>query len=132
VDLSPGAVAYWHGLYGQGKFIYLIGVCEKSGDVFWFPISSQTKWCQLKPHCREMVEVPRGTVDYLTQRSFIQCFFELHRTPVGSFQELERKGYINWRGLLPRYLPSVRAILVESTLLSEYDIEDALRVIPGD
>lgn len=78
-----------------------------------------------------MVEIPRGTVDYLPVRSFIQCFFELQRTPLGTFNDLDRRGYINWRGTLKQFIPAIRDILEgEPVLLTEYECEDALSVLP--
>lgn len=81
-----------------------------------------------------MVEIPRGTADYLPLRSFIQCFFEIERTPFDRFDELDRRGYINWRGTLQQFIPALRTIFADvSTLLSEYECEDALGVLlPGE
>lgn len=131
MNLTPGTVAHWRELYGQGKFVYILGVCQNTHDVLWLPISSQTKWCAIEPHCREMVEIPKGTADYLSKRSFIQCFFELQRTPIDTFNDLDRQGFINWRGTLEQFIPAIRAILTgEPVLLAEYECEDALRVLP--
>ena len=71
--LEPGTVAYWRGLFGQDKFIYILGVhvpTDPEGhdlppEVLWFTISSQLKWAKSELHRREMVEIPKGTADYL-------------------------------------------------------------------
>jgi hypothetical protein len=131
LDVTPGTVAYWRELCGQGKFIYVSGVCPATRDVLWFPISSQEKWCKIEPHCREMVEIPKGTAEYLSIRSFIQCFFELQRTPIDTFNDLDRRGYINWRGRLEQFIPAIREILASGpALLTEYECEAALRALP--
>ena len=143
MQLTPGTVAYWRDLYdgGQSKFVYILGVhtpADENGsplppEVLWFTISSQTKWTRLAPHCREMVEIPLGCADYLRYRSFIQCFFEVGRTPVDDFRYFEARGYLNFRGYLPQFVPAIREILGRSELLSDYDCEDALNAMnPGE
>jgi hypothetical protein len=136
----PGTVAHWRELYGQDKFIYLLGVCppraseegeRADAEVLWFPISSQTKWTQIEPHRNEMVKIPRGTIADLHLDSYIQCFFKVERTRLDRFLDLDRQGYINWRACLPQYIPQIRDILTTSTLLEEYDCEDALSACGG-
>ena len=131
MQLNAGAIAYWREFEpGRDKFIYILGKTQ-SGEVLSFTISSQEKYLKMEPHKNEMVEIPRGTANYLERRSFIQCFFEVIRTPIVTFQDFERRGYINWRGQLPQFLAAVKVCVNNSELLSEYDREDVLAVMAG-
>jgi hypothetical protein len=133
MTLSPGTIAHWRDFSpGNDKFVYILGI-DSSDVIFSFTISSQVKYLSLVPHKSELIEIPFRTTDFLDRRSFIQCFFEVTRTSLGEFRELERKGAINWRGCMPEFLSTVARIVKDSRLLSGYDqdaILDLLRNLP--
>lgn len=83
----------------------------------------------MEPHRLELVAIPTGTLDCLHRQSFIQCFHEVSRTPLKQFQELDRRGFINYRGSLPQFIPAVITCVEPSELLSGYDQEAVLDLL---
>ena len=118
--LDPGTIAYWRNFRpGSNKFVYLLGQTN-DGVVLSFTISSQTKYLGLYPHNQEMVEIPFRSTDFLDRPSYIQCFFEVERTTLEDFRELERSGTIMYRGCRPEFLPQIAEIVGRSQLLTGY------------
>ena len=106
---------------GQDKFVYILGISD--GEVFSFTISSQTKYLALNATRDQMVEIPFQSTNFLTRPSYIQCFYELTRTPILQFRKLEANGTINYRACRPEFLPSIARIVHNSELLPEEDVE---------
>jgi hypothetical protein len=132
LKLDAGTIAFWLNFSpGHDKFVYILGATV-SDEVLSFTISSQTKYLELEPHRREMVEIPVGTIDCLSRRSFIQCFHEVTITRLRDFQDLDRRGFINWRGTAPQFLQAVRECVFRSELLSEYDKDAVLGLLRPD
>jgi hypothetical protein len=129
MTLKTGTVAHWRNFSpGHDKFIYILGT-NADGDVLSFTISSQAKYLAMHPHAEEMVEIPNGTVECLNRRSFIQCFYDVTRTPVAAFREMERIGQLNYRASLPQYAAAIAAVVQNSELLDGYDQEAVLEVL---
>jgi hypothetical protein len=70
-----------------------------------------------------MVEIPFRSTDFLDRPSYIQCFFEVERTALEKFRELERSGTIMYRGCRPEFMPRIAEIVERSQLLTGYDRE---------
>jgi len=113
---------------GHDKFHYIFGVSDRN-EVCSFTISSQLKYLSLTPHRDHLIEIPFRQTDFLTCRSFIQCFFEITRTPLSLFRELERSGTINYRGCFPKFLEQMAPIIRMSELLSGSDQDCALKTL---
>ncbi len=129
MTLTLGTVAHWIDFEpGHNKFIYILGT-NSANEVLSFTISSQTKYLAMQPHANEMVEIPRGTTDCLNRQCFIQCFYEVRRTPIAAFRELERRGYINYRASLPQFAPAILTAVRNSELLDGYDQEAVLEAL---
>jgi len=125
MNVEAGAVAYWLSFEpGHDKFVYILGT-NSANEVLTFTISSQTKYLSMQPHAHEMVEIPKGTADCFQQVCFIQCFYEVRRTPLPEFRELERRGYIGYRASLPQFVPAIMRCVRDSELLDGYD-QDAV------
>jgi hypothetical protein len=123
--LEAGAVAYWLGFDpGHDKFVYILGT-NSAREVLAFTISSQTKYLSRQPHANEMVEIPVGTANCFQKVCFIQCFYEVRRTPISEFRDLERRGYISYRASLPQFIPAILNCVRNSELLDGYD-QDAV------
>jgi len=129
MTLETGAIAYWRDFDpGCDKFIYILGT-NAASEVLSFTISSQTKYLAMEPHAKEMVEIPRGSIDCLPKTSFIQCFYEVRRTPIHEFRELERLGYISYRATAPQFAIGIFQRVKNSELLDGYDKEAVLEVL---
>ena len=127
--IDPGTVVHWREFRGgHDKFHYILGVNGQS-EVCSFTISSQLRYLSLDPHRSHLIEIPFKQTDFLTCRSFIQCFFELTRTSVSSFNYLDLNGTINYRACLPKFLQPMLTIVGESELLSGTDQECALEIL---
>src|SRR6267154_1775774 len=119
--IEAGAVAYWLDFDpGHNKFVYILGT-DTASDVLCFTISGQAKYLTMLPHANEMVRIPKGTIDCLHKDSFIQCFYEVRRTPLSDFRELERQGYINYRASIPQFVPGILKCVEGSELLAQND-----------
>ena len=130
MQLDPGTIAYWRDFApGQDKFVYLLGVSGE-GEVLSFTISSQQKYLAFGKTKADMIEIPFRSTDFLTRASYIQCFYEVTRTPIAEFSRLEANGTITWRGRRPEFLPRVARIVQASVLLAEED-RDAIRKLIG-
>jgi len=129
MTLTTGTIAHWCNYEpGHDKFIYILGT-NSAGEVLSFTISSQIKYLGMKPHAKEMIEIPKGTAECFNQQCFIQCFYEVRRTLIAEFRELERLGYINYRASLPQFAPAILATTQNSELLDGYDQEAILEVL---
>jgi hypothetical protein len=129
MTLITGTVAHWYSFEpGHNKFVYILGT-NAAGEVLSFTISSQTKYLGMQPHAKEMIEIPKGTAECFNQQCFIQCFYEVRRTPIAEFRELERRGYISYRASLPQFAPAILATIQNSELLDGYDQEAVLEVL---
>jgi hypothetical protein len=127
--LESGTVAYWLNFSaGHDKFVYILGTTADR-IVLSFTISSQAKYLSIEPHRNELIAIPIGTLDCLHRQSFIQCFHEVTRTPLGEFQDLDRRGFVNWRGCLPQYIADVIRCVENSQLLPEDDQEVVLDLL---
>ena len=125
-----GTVVFWRDFApGHDKFVYVVGT-DGNGDVLAFTISSQTKYLAMRPHAVEMVRIPLGTAQCFTVESFIHCFYEVTRTPLDRFEDLQKRGTIRFRASLPQFLPAVRAVVQRSELLDGYDREAVLEALP--
>ena len=129
MTLATGTVAYWRDFVaGQDKFVYILGT-NAAQEVLSFTISSQTKYLVMQPHANEMVEIAKGTIDCLSKNCYIQCFYEVRRTPIAEFMDLERRGFICYRGSLPQFSQAILKVVSESVLLDGYDQEAVLEVL---
>jgi hypothetical protein len=129
MTLEVGTIAHWRD-FGPGcdKFIYILGT-NAANEVLSFTISSQLKYLAMQPHAQEMVEIPRGTVECLQKTSFIQCFYEVQRTPISDFRDLERRGCINYRASLPQFAPAILERVEDSQLLDGYDQDSVIELL---
>ena len=74
--------------------------------------------------------VPHNATAFLRVESIIQCFF-MERLSVTSLCEGFDDGKITNAGKMPvKYLHRIREVVTESLLLRQYDIDDALRLLP--
>ena len=129
MTLESGTIAFWLNFSpGHDKFVYVLGTTADD-IVLSFTISSQTKYLSIEPHRNELVVIPPGTLDCLYRQSFIQCFHEVTRTPVKEFRELDRRGFLNWRGCLPQFIPDIIRCVEDSQLLPEIDQETVLELL---
>jgi hypothetical protein len=129
MTVEAGTVVHWLGFDpGHDKFVYILGL-NSANEVLAFTISSQTKYLSRQPHSNEMVEIPKGTVDCLQRVCYIQCFYEVRRTPISKFRELERRGYINYRAFLPQFVPAIVKCVQNSELLDGYDQEAVIDIL---
>ena len=129
MTLEAGTIAFWRDFEpGHDKFINILGT-NRADDVLSFTISSQTKYLTMQPHANEMVEIPKGTVDCLHKTCFIQCFYEVRRTPISEFRDLERRGFINYRASLPQFAVAIYHRVKDSELLDGYDQEEVLDLL---
>jgi hypothetical protein len=129
MTIETGTVVYWRDFVaGQDKFIYILGT-NSAQEVLSFTISSQTKYLSMYPHAREMVEIAKGTIDCFDRTCYIQCFYEVRRTPIAEFMDLDRRGFICYRGSLPQFSQAIRKIVSESILLEGYDQDAVLEVL---
>jgi hypothetical protein len=76
-----------------------------------------------------MVEIAKGTIDCFDRTCYIQCFYEVRRTPIAEFMDLDRRGFICYRGSLPQFSQAIRKIVSESILLEGYDQDAVLEVL---
>ena len=75
---------------------------------------------------REMLEIPKGTANYLPSVSYNQCWDELLTIPLLAFHGLKT---VMYRGELPQFLNGVRQIVENSEILVEHDRAKALAAI---
>ena len=134
VDLHPGSVLHIKGYTSRGhprknKYILILGQLTDS-EVLGFLISSQLSYLQQESHKREVVRIPDRATAFLRSESIIQCF-ELEYLLVSNLCQGFEQGAITNEGRLPlRYPHKIRAVVQESYLLPQIDIERALSVLP--
>ena len=134
VDLHPGSVLHIKGYTSRGhprknKYILILGQLTDS-EVLGFLISSQLSYLQQESHKREVVRIPDRATAFLRSESIIQCF-ELEYLLVSNLCQGFEQGAITNEGRLPlRYLHKIRAVVQESYLLPQIDIERVLSVLP--
>ena len=134
VDLSAGSVLHVRGFSSRGhlpkdKYVLIIGQ-KSDSEVLGFLISSQLVYLKREPHKNEVVKVPHNATAFLRAESIVQCF-ELERLAFTSLYEGFDDGRISNCGKLPiKYLHKIREVVMESFLLAQRDIDDALKVLP--
>lgn len=129
MTIEVGTIAHWRDFApGHDKFIYILGT-NAANEVLSFTISSQTKYLTMHPHAQEVVEIPKGTAECFQKACFIQCFFEVRRTPIFDFRDLERRGFINYRASLPQFALAIQKCVESSELLDGYDQDEVIGVL---
>jgi hypothetical protein len=134
-DLTPGSVLHIknyssRGHSGKDKYLLIIGSFTES-EALGVLISSQLSYLHQESHKAEVVRIPDRATSFLRHESIIQCF-ELEYLSVSSLREGFEQGAVTNQGRLPiRYLHRVREAVSESRLLSQLDIERALKILPG-
>ena len=104
---------------------------SSDSEALAFLISSQLHYLERESHRREVVRIPAGATTFLRVESIIQCF-SLESLSVTDLCVGFEQGLVTNAGKLPvRYLHKVREVVVESRLLSQQDIERAVRVLPA-
>ena len=135
VDLTPGAVLHIKGFSSRGhpaknKYILILG-CLTDSEVLGFLISSQLAYLKQESHKREVVRIPDKATAFLRFESIIQCF-ELEYLSLSALCDGFDQGTVTNVGrLAQRYLQKVREAVGESRLLSQLDIERALKILPS-
>jgi hypothetical protein len=133
-DLSPGAVLHIKDFSSRGhaaknKFLLVIGQITES-EVLGFLISSQLTYLKQESHKREVVRIPDRATGFLKYESIIQCF-ELESVQISSLCDGFERGLVTNEGRLGlRYLHKVRETVMESRLLTQNDIDRALKILP--
>jgi hypothetical protein len=136
IDLSAGSVLHIRGFASRGhpakdKFLLIIGQKSES-EALGFLISSQLVYLKQDAFKNEVVKVPHNATAFLRFESIIQCF-SLERMSVTSLREGFEDGKINNSGKMPvKYLHRIREVVAGSQLLTQYDIDDALKVLPKE
>jgi hypothetical protein len=134
VDLSAGSVLHVRGFSSRGhppkdKYVLIIGQ-KSDSEVLGFLIASQLVYLKQEPHKNEVVKVPFNATAFLRAESIIQCL-ELERLAFISLCEGFDDGKISNSGKMPiKYLHKIREVVMESFLLAQRDIDDALKVLP--
>ena len=76
-----------------------------------------------------MIEIPQGATNFLTKKSFINCFFDLQRISQTEYEQAEYDGAVSRCGRLSNsYLAKVRQA-IDNDLMPAADIADALAAI---
>lgn len=134
LDLRQGSVLHIKGYTSRGhpekdKFLLIIGQRTET-EVLGFLISSQLGYLQRETHKREVVRIPDRATSFLRHESIIQCF-ELETLSIGNLCDGFDAGKVTHEGRLPiKYLHKIREAVRESRLLSQIDIDRAVRVLP--
>ena len=134
VDLSPGSVLHVKDYSSRGhpaknKYVLILGRLTDS-EALGFLISSQLAYLAQDSHRAEVVRIPDRATAFLRYESIIQCF-ELEYLSIPELCDGFEQGNITNTGRLHvRYLHKVRDAVTESRLLSQTDIEAALKVLP--
>lgn len=135
IDLRPGSVLHIKNFSSRGhppknKYLIIAGQLTES-EVLGFLISSQLGYLSQESHKREVVRIPDGATSFLRSESIIQCF-ELEYLSISSLcYGFEQGAVTNAGRLYARYLHKIREVVRGSRLLSQLDIERALRVLPS-
>ncbi len=133
IDLSPSSVLHVKGYSSRehprkNKYVLIIG--RSTTVALGFLISSQLAYLHQESHKREVVRIPHRATSFLSVESIIQCF-ELEVLSVSSLCGGFERGDVTNAGRLPtRYLHKIRAVVQESRLLSQAEIDQILRVLP--
>ena len=134
VDLSQGSVLHIKEFSSRGhppknKYLLVIGKSSES-EVLGFLISTQLHYLKRETHRKEVVSLPERTISFLRSESIIQCF-ELERLAISALWEGFDQGRISNEGKLPvKYAYKIRDAVRESRLLTQADIESALKILP--
>jgi hypothetical protein len=111
------------------QYVLIIGQ-KSDSEALGFLISSQLAYLKADAFKNEVVKVPHNATAFLRLESIIQCF-SIERMSVTSLCEGFEDGKINNAGKVPiKYLHRIREVITESQLLAQYDIDDALKVLP--
>lgn len=135
-DLSQCSVLHIKDFCSRGhtpknKYLLVIGQSSES-EVLAFLISSQLSYLQRESHKNEVVRLPANATSFLPFQSIIQCF-ELERLSISSLYDGFERGGVTNKGKLPvRYAHKIREVVKESRLLTQLDIDLALRVLPPE
>jgi hypothetical protein len=136
VDLSAGSVLHIRGFSSRGhpakdKYVLIIGQ-KSDSEALGLLISSQLTYLKHDTFKNEVVRVPHNATVFLSSESIIQCF-TMERLSVTSLCEGFEDGKINNAGKMPvKYLHRIREVITTSQLLTQYDIDDGLRVLPKE
>jgi hypothetical protein len=134
VDLSSGSVLHIRGFSSRGhqpkdKFLLIVGQ-KSDSEALGFLISSQLTYLRQDAFKNEVVKVPHNATVFLRVESIIQCF-SLERLSIPSLCEGFEDGRVDNVGKMPvKYLHRIREVVAKSLLLTQYDIEDAIRLLP--
>ena len=134
LDLSPGTVLHIKGFSSRGhppknKFLMVIGFASET-SVLGFLISSQMDYLKRESHRNEVVRIPQNATTFLRLESIIQCF-EMERLRLDWLCDGFENGHVSRSGKLSvKYLHKIREAVRDSKLLSQEQIELALRVLP--
>ena len=134
VNLTQGSVLHIKDFSSRGhapkdKYLFVVGKCSES-EVLGFLISTQLQYLKRETHRREVVSIPDKATAFLRCESIIQCF-ELERLNISALCDGFGRGRITNEGKLPaKYAHKIRDAVKESRLLSQIDIEAALKILP--
>lgn len=134
LDLRSGTVLHIKDYSSRGhpsknKYLVIIGLSTEN-VVIAFLISSQLAYLKQESHRTEVVRIPHNATTFFRSESIIQCF-EMERLPVDSLCEAFENGRVSCVGrLATKYLHQIREVVECSNLLSQEDIETALRILP--
>jgi len=134
LDLSPGTVLHIKDFSSRGhpsknKYLIVIGSATET-LILGFLISSQMVYLERESHRNEVVRVPHNATAFMRSESIIQCF-ELERLSLDALCNGFEDGHVTRPGKLPiKYLHRIRQAVKDSKLLSQEDIEVALRLLP--
>ncbi len=131
LDLSAGSVLHIEQFVTEGfdpadKFVFLIGMRD-TNTVLAFVITSQD-W-NIAMHAKELVVLPKGSVNFLPEESYIQCHC-LHALDVNDLEGQFSAGRIRHRGNLgTEVLQLVLDVVADSELLSVREIQEVFTVL---
>lgn len=135
LDLSPGTVLHVKDYSSRGhpqksKYLIVIGFATET-VVLGFLISGQMGYLEQESHREEVVRIPHNATAFIRSESIIQCF-EMERLPLESLCDGFEDGRVSRPGKLSiKYLHRIRETVEGSKLLSQADIQAALRVLPS-
>ena len=134
MDLTPGSVLHIQGFSTRGhpaKNKYLLIIGQKSdSEALAFMISSQLKYLKIEPHKHEVIKVPYNATTFLNCESIIQCF-SVEELNITDLIQGSESGKVKRVGKLqPKYLHKIREVVGNSQLLSTYEIEAIIKVLP--